>query len=144
MTAHPPRRSMRRYLPLLGIPAVLGPLGILVFILMTESAHDAERCPATTVARRKLASQVEIEERARSCIADISERSYVLRRGERTQLLGRRRFEVSAFEGPGYGWDAGIRDSGEVHMYVRNPGHGGVEFREGTEEERAGLSPAPR
>lgn len=137
MSAAEHRSTFRRYLPLLGLPAVLGPLGILGFIVVTEAAHDEDSCPSELVARRELAPGVVIEEQARNCLANVSERRYVLRRGERTQLLGRRRFAPSAFASPAYGWDAGIRESGEVHMHVENPGHEPVEFREGTAEEHA-------
>lgn len=126
---------LRRLLPFVVVPAVLGPLGIFVFVLVTETAHDEEDCPPQRVQWRELAPGVAIEELSRNCLSDVHERRFVLHRAGKTQLLGRRRFEASAFEGSEYGWDAGIRESGEVHMYVTTPGYGGVAFREGTPDE---------
>lgn len=131
--------DIRRLLPWVALPAALGPLGIFAFILTSEVAHDEDDCPPERVSIRKLPDGSHIEEQARNCVGDIHERRFLLHRDGETQLLGRRRFEASAFrEADGYGWDAGVSDAGEVQMYVTTPGHGGVAFREGTPEEHEG------
>ena len=122
---------------LLALPGVLGPLAILGFIFYTESAHDEASCPYERVAERPVGGEgARIREERRRCLPEVEERRFTLVSGDRTQILGRRRFAPAAFTPPGYGWDAGVSDAGEIHMSVRNPGYPPMEFREGTPEER--------
>lgn len=130
------RAGLRRYLPLLSLPAIFGPLAVLAFIVISERAHDEDRCEARAVARRPLAPGVVVEEQVRNCIADVREHRFMLYRDGVQRLLGRRRFHESVFEAPGYGWDAGVSDQGEVHVRVWTPGHGRVDFREGPRSSR--------
>lgn len=130
------RPTWKKFLPLVALPAIAGPVFVLVFILRTESAHDESQCPYQEVTQRTLADGATIVEQRRSCLPQVEERRFLLRRETHQQVLGRRRFDPSAFAGPEYAWDAGVRESGEVHMFVQNPGHGGVSFREGRADEK--------
>ena len=117
------------------LPGILGPLVILGFILLTESAHDTDRCPYRDVERRTLAPGVVVLEEARSCVADIEEHRYTLLRGDSRRVLGERRFDKAAFA-KGYRVDAVISPEGEVQLTVHNEGHPDLQLREGTAEER--------
>lgn len=135
MSDAPEKPSLKRFLPLLGLPAVLGPLVIFIFILRTESAHDEATCPYASVSERALQDGSRIVEERRTCIEGVEERRYVLFRGDHKQVLGRRRFDEAAFD-EGYAWDAGVSDAGEVQMHVQNPGHDPMDFREGRADEK--------
>lgn len=118
------------------LPGVLAPIGIFAFIMLTESAHDPERCPFRDHERRELAPGVFVVEEARRCMADVEERRFHVERDGRRQLLGERRFAPSAFEPAVYVWQAAIED-GQVRVKIEQTQHGIVVFREGSAEERA-------
>ena len=81
---------------------------------------------------------------ARRCLGSVEEHRYLAVRGERTHLLGRRRFGPDAFQ-DGYSWRAELADTGEVLVHIDNPGRNSVSLREGTEEEhRTGQPRGPR
>lgn len=128
----------RRLWLLLALPGALGPLLVFGFILFSESAHDEARCPYELVVERPVAKAggARVREERRRCLSNAEERRFTLVRGAREQLLGRRRFAPDVFADPGYGWDAGVSDAGEVRVLVHSPGHESVRFREGRADER--------
>lgn len=135
-----PQEGEKPFLPRwvlwLVLPAAVGPIAIFVFVLITEGAHDPTDCPFVEVGRRNLGSATVIED-GRNCVGDIEERRWTIVRDERMRTLGNRRLERIAFERDHYQWTADVTEDGEVHVTVKNEGHGEVLFREGTAEERA-------
>jgi hypothetical protein len=125
-----------RWALFLMLPGILAPVLGLVFIVVTQAAHDPDRCPFRELTRQAVAPGVEVLEQARRCLPGVEERRYVLRRGAGTQLLGERRLRAKAFTG-GYRWSASIAKASEVHVLVHNDGHRDLRFREGTPEEKA-------
>jgi hypothetical protein len=119
------------------LPGIVAPLLILGFIVLTESAHDPERCPYRELSRRSLGTEVVVVEEVRSCVGRIEEHRYTLRRGSSSRLLGERRFDTAAFARDRYRWSAQITNQGEVQVRVHNEGHEDLWLREGTPEERA-------
>jgi len=130
------RSAWRRFLPLLALPAVGGPLFVFVFVVRTQRAHDETRCPYKELSRRTVDDGAIVVEERRSCLPNVEDRRYVLRRGQHVQVLGRRLFDSAAFAAPAYGWDAGVRDGGEVHIHIVTPGHESASFREGRPDEQ--------
>lgn len=136
------RFALPRWSLLVIIPGVAGPVLILAFILRTEMAFDEEHCPYQDGELRQLAPGVAVREQLRRCLPDVEERRYVIERGGARKVLGRRRFAADAF-GPGYGFDGGVSDAGEVQIRVHNPGHADQPFREGTAEDAEKWGQAP-
>ncbi|MDH5673521.1 MAG: hypothetical protein OEZ06_15310 [Myxococcales bacterium] len=118
------------------VPGVAAPLLIFAFILLTESAHDSERCPYQQLERRELGPELWVVEEGRSCIEGVEERRYTLFRGGEARLLGRRRFAPEDFAEGRHSWTAVVSELGEVQVTVHNAGHDPALFREGTAEER--------
>jgi len=116
------------------IPGIAAPLVILAFILRMEYAHDEQRCPFSPVDTRRLEGGIVVREEARTCLADVEERRFIVERAGASTLLGSRRFAPAAF-GPGYSWRAELSEAGEVSVTIRNPGHGERAYREGTAED---------
>lgn len=132
-----PRLNLPRWAKLLlALPAVLVPVGILLFILRNELAHDEGRCPYQPLTVEVVAPGVELVEERRSCIDGLEDRRYSVRRDEEVRVLGRRRLPTAAFAAPGYDWHAELRN-GQAFLKVKANGHPDAEFREGTPEERA-------
>ena len=130
------RPTWRKFLPLLALPAVGGPLFVFAFVVRTQRAHDESQCPYKELSRRTLVDGAIVVEERRSCLPNVEDRRYVLRRGKHVQVLGRRLFDSAAFAAPEYGWDAGVSDGGEVHIHIDTPGHESAFFREGRPDER--------
>lgn len=139
----PPGGSADSGLPLprwvlwLALPGVIAPIAILVFIVLTEAAHDDARCPFRELSRRPASPGVEVIEEARRCLDDVEERRFVVVRDGRRQVLGERRFSPDLFSPDIYAWEVKVSEAGETHVRVTQEGHGAVVFREGTERERA-------
>jgi hypothetical protein len=123
------------------LPGTIAPLLILGFIVFTERAHDPERCRFHDVARRELSAGLAVVEQMRSCVGDVEEHRYVLSRDGHARVLGERAFDKREFTPATYSWQAQVDAEGEVHVVVRNSGHGEIRFREGTaaEKQRDGL-----
>ena len=119
------------------LPGLLGPVGILGFIFVSETAHDEARCPYVTGETRTLGGGVLVREDSRNCLFDVQDHRYSVIRGDEERVLGRRRFRAEAFEPGHYSWDAELSDQDEVRVVVRNDGHGEARFREGKPTERA-------
>jgi hypothetical protein len=145
MTGTAPPRDDQRWsdgLPLpkwalwLMLPGIVTPALIFGFILWTESAHDADRCPFRELSRATLSDGSEVVEEGRRCVADVEERRFRLERAGQTRILGERRFDAEAFGSGKYRWDAVVTKDGEVQVTVRNAGHDDLLLREGTAEER--------
>lgn len=136
-----PGRGEKRFLPRwvlwLALAGAAGPIAILGFVLFTEDAHDAGRCPFVEIERREIAPALVVVESARSCVPDIEERRWALERDRRSRVLGNRRLDRAAFAPERYRWTTELSEAGEVRITVVNDGHGQVFFREGTPEERA-------
>lgn len=130
-----------RWMFWLALPAIAGPLIVLGFILFTQSAHDPSRCPFRELTRRELAAGVSVVEETRNCVGEVEEHRYTLLRGQKSQLLGERRFDRSAFAPGRYRWEAKITPQGEVQLTIHNTGHADLLLREGTaEEHEKGIS----
>lgn len=123
--------KFKKWLPLLALPAVAGPVIGLVFVVRTELAHDESTCPYQLVSQRRLSDGALIVEQKRQCLEGVEEHRFLLRREGNEQVLGRRRFAPEVFEAPGFSWDGGVDDAGEVHIVVQNAGHEDALFREG-------------
>ena len=119
------------------IPGFVGPVLILLFIFVSEIAHDPERCPYARAGERRLSDAIAVREDARSCLPGIEERRFTAVRAESEIVLGRRRFSRDAFEPGRYRWRAELSERGEVSVIVDNEGQAQAVFREGTPEERA-------
>lgn len=115
---------------LLVIPAIVAPLGILLFIARAELAHDEERCPYSEVEVRQVAPDIRVREDFRRCLEGVEEHRFTVLRDGEERALGKRRFAPQAFEGEGYGWKAKQEESGRVRVTVTNPGHRPREFLE--------------
>ena len=89
------------------LPGLFGPLLILGFIFITETAHDESRCPYQLVEVRPLSASVAVREDRRRCLGSVEERRFTVVRGAAENTLGRRRFDQAAF-GPGYSWSASL------------------------------------
>jgi hypothetical protein len=126
-----------RWLIYVLIPGFVGPALILVFIFLSELAHDEGRCPYTHNSTKSVNDQVSVREDRRSCVPGIEERRFSVMRGASEQVLGRRRFARSAFAPEHYQWSAALTDQGDVRVTVDNAGHEQAQFREGTAEEHA-------
>jgi hypothetical protein len=135
-TEQPARRFLPRWAIYLMVPGFLGPLLILGFIFVSETAHDETRCPYQTLEVRPLSASVSVREDRRSCLWSVEERRFSVLRGPEEHALGRRRFDSAAF-GRGYGWTASLSPDGEVKVQVHNVGHGEATFREGSKDEQA-------
>lgn len=129
-------RFLPRWAIYLLIPGLIGPVLILVFIFITETAHDEARCAYVKGATQELAGGVTVREDVRSCLPGVEERRYTALRAGSENVLGRRRFRASAFAPGAYSWKANISEQGEVRVDVRNEGHADAVFREGTPAER--------
>lgn len=129
------RLGLRIRLPLwlriiLVIPAIVAPLGILLFIARAELAHDASRCPYDEVEVRQVGPGIRVREDMRRCLEGVEERRFTVLRDGEARPLGVRRFAPEAFEGDGYGWEAQQEESGRVRVTVTNPGHRPRDFLE--------------
>ena len=123
------------------LPGIAGPVLIFGFIVMTQSAHDEQRCPYRELTRRGLAPEVRVVEEARSCVRDVEEHRYLLLRGKERRLLGERRFDKQAFARGHYSWSAELTPAGEAQVVVHNDAHDDILFREGTaREHEKGIS----
>lgn len=124
-----------RWLTWLLIPGLIGPVLILVFIFVSELAHDESRCGYTQASTQPLPNGLHVREDARSCLPGIEERRYTLIRPSGERVLGRRRFRASAFAPDAYGWKASLSAQDEARVDVTNKGHANATFREGTPAE---------
>ena len=128
---------MPRWVLWLALPALVMPVGIFVFVLGSESAHDEARCPFHELARATVAPDVVVVEDGRNCVGNVEERRWTLSRAGRASVLGMRRLDRAAFASSGYQWTATLSKAGEVRVVVDTPGVGDVLFREGTAIEHA-------
>jgi hypothetical protein len=118
---------------------------VLGFILVDGVAHDERRCPYVQGETRALGQDVYVREDTRVCLGDVEDHRYSVIRAGQVHLLGRRRFRAEAFAAGRYEWSAELSDQNEVHLHVKNQGHGEADYREGTEAERAAdAARAPR
>ena len=119
------------------VPGLLGPVLILGFIFVTQSAYDDARCPYVHEQTRQLTPNIAVREDRRNCLWDSEERRFSVVRDEQQHTLGRRRFRRAAFRGAGYHWQAELLADGQVQVSVHNEGHADAAFREGSAAERA-------
>lgn len=119
------------------LPGLLGPVAILGFIVVSETAHDEARCPYVAGETRVLGGGVLVREDSRNCLLDVQDHRFSVIRGGEERVLGRRRFRAEAFAPGRYAWTAALSDEGEVQVVVKNEGHGESMFREGKPSERA-------
>jgi hypothetical protein len=120
----------------IAIPGAIAPIVIFGFILLTESAHDEDKCPFRELSRRPGGPGGEVIEEGRRCIDDVEERRFVMLRSGERYVLGERRFAPDLFSPDVYSWEVKVSDEGETHVRVAQKGHGEVVFREGSERER--------
>lgn len=120
----------------IAVPGALAPIVIFGFILLTEAAHDEDKCPFRELSRRPGAAGAEVIEEARQCIDDVEERRFVMLRDGERYVLGQRRFAPDLFSPEIYAWEVKVSEQGETHVRVTQKGHGEVVFREGSDKER--------
>lgn len=137
MSQEPEKQFLPRWVRYLAIPGLVGPLLILVFIFVTEIAHNETRCPYAHGESRALGPQVLVREDSRNCLWDVEDHRFSVVRGSDERVLGRRRFRREAFAPGKYSWSAELDAKDQVHVRVQNEGHSEAQFREGTAEERA-------
>ena len=130
------RPFLPRWALYLAVPGLVGPLLILGFIFVSETAHNESRCPYEPVEVRPLSAALSVREDRRNCLGSIEERRFTAVRGANERILGRRRFDRQAF-GQGYDWTASVSPEGEVKVTVHNPNHTEATFREGTPADEA-------
>ena len=137
MSPEPEKEFLPRWVRYLAIPGLVGPLLILVFIFVTELAHNESRCPYVSGETRALNAQVSVREDSRNCLWDVEDHRFTVVRGTDEHVLGRRRFRKEAFAAGNYKWSAELDAKDQVHVLVQNEGHAEAQFREGTVQERA-------
>jgi hypothetical protein len=118
------------------IPGFVGPVLILGFVVVTELAHDEQRCPYTRVSEQSVAPGIRVREDARHCLPGVEERRYTAVRAQGERVLGRRRFDPAAFQPGAYSWHVSLNAAQQVVVTIKNAGHADAEFREGSETER--------
>jgi hypothetical protein len=131
------KRFLPRWVLYLLVPGFVGPILILGFIFISETAHDEARCPYQRVELRPLSAAVSVREDRRRCLWSVEERRFSVIRGAEEHALGKRRFDADAFGVGRYEWSATLSDQDEVKIDVRNAGHVDATFREGTAKEHA-------
>jgi hypothetical protein len=114
------------------LPGLIGPVLVLIFIFVTELAHNEKRCPYVTGETRELGAAVAVREDHRNCLGDVEDHRFSVIRAGREHVLGLRRFDAKAFATGRYRWEAKLSDQGEVQVSVHNHGHEDAAFREGT------------
>jgi hypothetical protein len=119
------------------VPGLFGPVLILVFIFVTELAHNETRCPYVSGETRVLGPEVSVREDHRNCLWDVEDHRFSVIRAGHEQVLGRRRFRAEAFAPGNYTWSAELDARDQVHVSIKNEGHSDAQFREGTVQERA-------
>jgi hypothetical protein len=126
-------------------PGLAMPVCIVAFLGIAQLAHDEQRCPFHEHGVQQLGNGASVIEEARQCMPGTEERRYRLRRGDRLQVLGERRFSRDSFAPDKFSWTASINARGEAQVVLHDRTHGDVLFREGTAQEHAGgpLQPLP-
>lgn len=137
MSEPPEKQFLPRWVRYLAIPGLVCPLLILVFIFVTELAHNETRCPYNAGETRALNPQVAVREDSRNCLWDVEDHRFTVIRGSDEHVLGRRRFRKQAFASGNYSWSAELDAKDQVHVRVQNEGHADAQFREGTAQERS-------
>ena len=82
---------------------VLGVLIVFALIVRTERAHDETLCKFAPLSRRTL-GEVEVIEERRSCLPELEERRYLVRRGAQAYELARKRLPSAHFSAERYAW----------------------------------------
>lgn len=128
---HERRRKIMRYVGMaLSAGMVLLVLGVLVAILLNESAHNEESCPFTAVGERAFAEGKVLEEQ-RSCVKEFAERRYLIaRQGKPTYELARKRLASDRFDDARYKWELHADDKGRLTIKMLVDGKLSSEFRE--------------
>jgi hypothetical protein len=135
--SEPDKPFFPRWARYLLLPGLFGPLFVLGFIFINELAHDEARCPYVVGETRALSASVSVREDSRNCLWDVEDHRFSVIRDGAESVLGRRRFRADAFAQGHYTWTAELDAKDQVHVLVKNEGHGDGQFREGTVEERA-------
>ena len=83
---------------------VIGVLIVFALIVRTERAHDETRCKFERLSQRTLGDAEVMEER-RSCLPELEERRYLVRRADQPAYeLARKRLPVAHFAAERYVW----------------------------------------
>lgn len=128
------KAGRRRILRRLGIAAsalmVLGVLTVLVLIVRTERAHDETRCQFAQLSQRSLAGAEVVEER-RSCLPEVEERRYLVRRASKPEYeLARKRFSRAQFVADRYAWKLREEAPQQLVLEIELDGKLASEFHE--------------
>jgi hypothetical protein len=128
---HEKRRKILRYIGMaVSAGMVLLVIGVLVAILLNESAHDEASCPFKPVGERAFADGKVLEEQ-RTCVQEFSERRYlVARNGKPTYELARKRLASDRFDDTRYRWELLTDDKGRLTVKMLVDGKLSSEFRE--------------
>jgi hypothetical protein len=105
-------------------------LGIFVFILRTERAHDEAKCPFEEIEQRAIGEANVIEE-GRRCLPELEERRWLVSRGAGEPFeLGRKRLPRERFEAERAKWQ--VTEDAENKVILRLEIDGALlsEFRE--------------
>jgi hypothetical protein len=124
----------KRMLRILGMTAsalmVLGVLVVFALIVRTERAHDEERCKFAPLSRRTL-GEVEVVEERRSCLPELEERRYLVRRGVQAAYeLARKRLPSAHFTAERYAWKLREDKPGMLVIEIDVDGKLSSEFHE--------------
>ncbi len=105
-------------------------IGIFVFIMRTERAHDEAKCPFEKIEERGLGEAKVIEE-GRRCLPEVEERRWLVSRGESEPFeLGRKRLPRERFAAERAKWQ--LTEDAENKVILRLEVDGALlsEFRE--------------
>jgi len=106
-------------------------LGIFVFILRSERAHDETRCPFIAGEVRRVEAGVQVQEQWRRCQPGVEERRWLILRGdEPAREFARRRLHAQAFEADTYEWNVHPDPQGKLILDVHTEGAPDIEVLE--------------
>lgn len=128
---HEKRRKILRYVGMaLSALMVLTVLTVFVLVMRNESAHDETSCPFVDIGARPFAEGTVLEQQ-RTCVTNISERRYLVRRvGKPSYELARKRLSSDRFEPKRYAWELHTDPQKRLIIKVLVDGKLSSEFRE--------------
>jgi hypothetical protein len=115
------RAKRLRAVRILGMAAsalsVLAVLVVFGLIVRSERAHDEERCKFVALSQRNLGA-VSVREERRSCLPEVEERRYLVKRGALPVLeLARKRLPSAQFGAKRYTWT--LREDKPERIVIR-------------------------
>lgn len=112
------KRALRGVGIVLSALMVVTVLSILFLIVRTERAHDEEQCKFSLFSQRDLDGTQVIEE-SRTCLPELEERRYLLKRGAESGFeLARKRLPTAHFASDRYKWTLREDDKHKIVLRI--------------------------